>query len=447
MKNIKTFFQWALLLLIVFFVYISSVEASGKTVGIYGSYAIVRVSNPNNSDYYYVNIYTNGMNKWQLQEQLYHSYVNSVSIANDYAIVGTRIGKVFIYKRNGSTWSQVQEISFDNRYVEVSIFEDYAIVAISPKAYILARNDETWTKQELETNILDSSFGINSVYISSDFAIVGAYNADGNAKNSGAAYIFKRSGTKWSHVQKIYSNDGKTGDYFGESVSISNNYAIVGYSQSNRCAYIFKRNGDQWLQAQKITGDIENNGFGYEVSISDSYAIVKSSSTMEIGGCTPTAIYIFKNINDSWIKFPKIVDSNNLCNGKFGSSIDIYNDTIIVSDSFIKKISSQPENCITSGYLLDQINNPLANIEVQSFLFGHTVTDDTGYYSYNNSCLFLEDTCLYDKLIFTNGSLMLTSTAYGYCVSNTYNIDNLSVNAFIISGYIKNPEGQAIKGV
>ena len=68
----------------------------------------------------------------------------------------------------------------------------------------------------------------NSVSISGDYAIVGAYGEDNNGYSAGAAYIFHRSGTSWTEQAKITASDVQAYDYFGYSVSISGDYAIVG---------------------------------------------------------------------------------------------------------------------------------------------------------------------------------------------------------------------------
>ena len=67
-----------------------------------------------------------------------------------------------------------------------------------------------------------------SVALSGDYALVGANGDDDNGASSGSAYVFVRSGRKWSQQAKMLMNDGATDDRFGSSVSVSGGMALVG---------------------------------------------------------------------------------------------------------------------------------------------------------------------------------------------------------------------------
>jgi hypothetical protein len=46
--------------------------------------------------------------------------------------------------------------------------------------------------------------------------------------NEGAAYVFARSGTKWSQRKRLTANDGASADSLGWSVALSGDTAVVG---------------------------------------------------------------------------------------------------------------------------------------------------------------------------------------------------------------------------
>ena len=141
----------------------------------------------------------------------------SVTISGSYVMVGAKwettgasgidtlpaAGSVYIFEKDSvQHWNQVQKISNSDR-------ED---------------TDE---------------FGW-SVSISGGYAIVGAHEEDedtsgGNTlSRAGSAYIFKRTtGGTWSEEQKIVASDRAAADKFGNSVSISGNFAIVGAWQED----------------------------------------------------------------------------------------------------------------------------------------------------------------------------------------------------------------------
>ena len=255
----------------------------GYSVSIYGDSAIVGAyledASGNNAGAAY--IFTRSGSTWTQQQKIVGNdtatgdqFGNSVSIYGDSAIVGAYYedasggfaGAAYIFKKNGSNvWEEEQKIVGNDT----------------------ATNDQ---------------FG-NSVSIYGDSAIVGAPYEDASGSNAGAAYIFTRSGSTWTQQQKIVGNDTATDDLFGYSVSIYGDSAIVGArledaNDSNTgAAYIFTRSGNTWTQQQKIVGnDTEaNDYFGNSVSIYSDSAIVGAPYEDAIGS-NAGAAYIFNKV-------------------------------------------------------------------------------------------------------------------------------------------------------
>ncbi|GAH13390.1 unnamed protein product, partial [marine sediment metagenome] len=93
-----------------------------------------------------------------------------------------------------------------------------------------------------------------SVSIDGDYVVIGANLDDDNGKDSGAAYIFKRSGSTWIQEAKLLASDGRASDRFGFSVSINGTTAIIGADlndnkgENSGAAYIFRLSGSRWVQ-------------------------------------------------------------------------------------------------------------------------------------------------------------------------------------------------------
>jgi hypothetical protein len=171
-------------------------------------------------------------------------YVASVAVSGDTIILGTpeegistasdRQGAAWVFRRTGSTWTQTQKLTGDSPTLgfgrSVSIHNRDAIIGEAESAYLFSRpNGVDWIQQQTLTPSDGDSgdeFGA-SVVVRGDYAIVGAH-ADtiaGNARQ-GSAYLFHRSGSSWTELQKI--TEGDADDHFGHSISMDGTTAVFG---------------------------------------------------------------------------------------------------------------------------------------------------------------------------------------------------------------------------
>ena len=178
----------------------------------------------------------------------------------------------------------------------------------SGSAYIFDRAvDGTWS-QTSELLALDGQasdlFGF-SVSISGDYAIVGARDDSDNGYASGSAYIFERSAEGiWSHATKLRASDAEENDNFGQSVSISGDYALVGAygndddGENSGSAYLFGRSASGiWSEKAKLTASDATtwHGLGWSVSIDGSTGLA-GSPYENVTGLDTGSAYIFENL-------------------------------------------------------------------------------------------------------------------------------------------------------
>ena len=274
---------------------------------------------------------------------------SSVSICGDYVIAGANKddnskGSAYIFKKDGTNWVEEQKLTAsdgaaDDRFGSaVSIWGEYAIIGAAfndvsgedeGSAYIYKRDGTNWVEEQKLTASDGAEYDCfgGSVSISENYAIVGASWDDDNGGSSGSAYIFRRNGTSWIEEQKLTASDGGEYNYFGESVSISGDFVIVGADrdddngQRSGSAYIFKRNGTNWVEEQKLTASdgAAFDRFGGSVSISEDYVIVGASEDDNSKG----SAYIFKRDGTNWVEEQKLIASDCVENDLFGCSVSI----------------------------------------------------------------------------------------------------------------------------
>ena len=115
-------------------------------------------------------------------------------------------------------------------------------------AYVFRFNGSSWS-EEAKLTASDGSnrdaFGI-SVSLDGDLAVIGATQGDDGVKDTGAAYIFQRTGTVWTEDIKLFASNAAKDDFFGESVSINGNIVVVGSPRdddngsSSGSAYVYE---------------------------------------------------------------------------------------------------------------------------------------------------------------------------------------------------------------
>ncbi len=278
--------------------------------------------------------------------------INSVPTNND-----SNSGAVYIFRRNGSIWTQQAYIKASNadrndnfgRSVSLSAdgntfavgvpFENSILTGINGAqddnsgsfvgaVYLFRFNasSDSWSQQayiKASNADIPDSFGL-SVSISDDgntlavgaplesgssVGINGMQN-DNSSTFSGAAYIFRFSTSTDAWFQQAYIKASNTGggDNFGFSVSLSsdgNTLAVSAESEdglSNNvsgsgAAYVFRSDGSNWSQQAyiKATNAGVGDGFGISLSLND------NGNTLAVGapneGSSSTGINSVPNNN------------------------------------------------------------------------------------------------------------------------------------------------------
>jgi len=265
---------------------------------------------------------------------------------------GNDAGAVYIFSRSGTTWTQEQKILASDgvagdrfgRSVSMSSDGTRVISGAHGKdesgndnagaAYIFTRSGTTWTQEQ---KILASDIGVwqffgYSIIMSGDGTrcVVGAYGDDTLNPESGAVYVFSRSGTTWTQEQKIVASfsDGTT-SHFGLIVSMDINGNRFMATSNDNVAFAFVRSGTTWTQEQIITASdlIPVNRFGESLTLSnDGLRCVIGNYTDSTNGTGSGAIYIFDRNDTTWVEGDKLLADDGLPSDWFGRYIAISDD-------------------------------------------------------------------------------------------------------------------------
>ena len=142
----------------------------------------------------------------------------------------------------------------------------------------------------------------------------------------------------WAQATKALMENGGANDAAGESVDIEGDYAVVGaiYNAENQvkggAAYVFKRNGSQWVEeAVLLASDRqENDKFGVSVAISGDYIVVGADRVFGTSNMVPGAAYVFKRNGTVWTEQAKLTAGDTSGRDYFGATVTIDGDVIAV---------------------------------------------------------------------------------------------------------------------
>ena len=341
----------------------SSVAISGDTA-IVGAYGAIVGGSSNGAAYVFVRVGGAWIEQQKLVAADGASldfFGISVAISGETAVVGARFddigagtdqGSVYVFVRSGTTWTQQQKLTAANGVNNdrlgwsVAINGETAVVgAIGTNnrgaAYVFVRNGTAWTQQQQLTaadGAVNDFLGF-SVGISGETVIVCSPNAAVGVNSlRGAAYVFVRNGATWIQQQKLAADDGASQDGFGTSVGISGETAIVGAPRNDvganvdqGSAYTFVRNGTTWTQQQKLTAadGAANDTFGTSVAISGETVFV-GVERAHPSAANQGAAYIFTRSGTVWTQLQKVVAPDAAANDFFGHAVGISGERAIV---------------------------------------------------------------------------------------------------------------------
>jgi hypothetical protein len=251
----------------------------------------------------------------------------------------------WIFTRAGATWTQTAKLmpsdasgqssfgvrlalSSDGTTLLIGGHEDAGGVGA---AWVFTRSGITWAQQGAKLVASDErghgGFGIR-VALSADgsTALIGGMG-DGNGV--GAAWVFSRSGSKWTQQgPKLAATDERGAGTFGGAVALSadGDTALIGAENDNNsfgAAWVFVRSRAKWRQfGPKLTaqGEDGNGFFGKCVALSADGTLALIGG--QVDNSAVGAAWVFAHLGASWTqRGPKLTAAGESGAGEFGAKL------------------------------------------------------------------------------------------------------------------------------
>jgi hypothetical protein len=292
---------------------------------------------------------------------MFDEFGRVVAISGDTVVVGawhdddkgTDSGSAYVFTRSGTNWTQQAKLTAsdgaaaDEFGIRVAVDGDTALIGAicddtcRGATYVFTRSGAAWAEQAklvASDRVMYDSFG-GGVAIDGDTAVIAAYQSDARGGDSGAAYVFTRSGTTWAQQAKLTASDGAGGDFFGSWVDVGGDTALIGafFNDANGsdsgAAYVFTRSGATWTQQAKLTASdgVGNQLFGNSVSLDGDTALIGA----EYGDATfRGAAYLFTRTGTTWTQQAKLAASDGAAEDYFGVSVAISGGKAVIGALF-----------------------------------------------------------------------------------------------------------------
>jgi hypothetical protein len=334
-------------------------DAFGCSVAICGDTAVIgawgEADNGNNAGSAYVFRYDGSA--WVEEAKLlasdggsYHLFGNSVAISGDTVVIGApgdddiglRAGSAYVFRYDGSEWVE--------------------------EAKLLAEDGDEY-----------DGLG-SSVAIAGDTAVIGAWRDKDNGGSSGSAYVFRYDGSEWVEEDKLLASDGASGDEFGGSVAVSGDVAVIGAEyngSSSGAAYVFRYTGSAWVEERKLLASdgVKTDRFACSVAISGDAAVIGARGNDDNGSGSGSA-YVFRYSGSEWVEEAKLLASDGAEADLFGYSVAIGGDTVVISalwDDDVGRFSGSAYVFRCDGSEWVEEGRLLASVGDQTFEFGDSV--------------------------------------------------------------------------
>ncbi len=284
--------------------------------------------------------------RWNAQQRIAPLGADKVAFGEAVAISGNRAivaadSRAILFERSADGSWAPQATFAQNGCPAVAIDGDTVVIGLANTtvtsigrgiASVYIKSGSGWAKQQDLSYPLGRPvdlFGCG-VAISGNTIVVGA---PGRNFDTGAAYVFARSGSTWSMKAQISASDGLSSDAFGGSVASTGDLILIGApdhgSDAAGAVYLFVRSGSAWLQREELNGEAAGDNFGDAIAAGNNTIVI--GAPLHDGGKGRS--YIYTGSGSSW-SLQKALDAPTpIAGGHFGGGIALSGDHIVVGEN------------------------------------------------------------------------------------------------------------------
>ncbi|KAL7542077.1 hypothetical protein ACHAXR_011490 [Thalassiosira sp. AJA248-18] len=243
----------------------------------------------------------------------------------------------------------------------------------------------------------DNKFGFSVAIYGNTVIVCADGGVNDDASVVGSAYVFERDAQNNSWVLPSGY------DFFGYSVALYEDTVVVGaYGDDKGAAYIFERDeSNNWVQQARLLASdgAEDDRFGRSLDIYGDTIVVGAISDDDQGRSSGSAyVFVRDDASNNWSQQAKLLPDDGEAGIQFGVSVAIYSDTVIAgaNGGYDNGGVRTANNWIQQDKLLSKDRFTGDRFGESVAIYGDTVivsavNDDDGDYQSGSAYIFVMD--------------------------------------------------------
>ena len=205
----------------------------------------------------------------------------------------------------------------------------------SGAAYVFERSGTSWTQKayvKAETPLAGSHFGYAVAFEGDQFAISAPQEPDG-----GAVYVFEwKDGVA---VQTAVLSDKKPGAWFGRAIALQGDRLVVGAPSDSSdaheagCVYVYQRKDGEWRLSATLRSPTpaDSDWLGSSVALDGDLLVSGATYSTPAGASLPSGVaYVFEHHAEGWKQVAVLSPTPVETGAYFGESVSVSGNTIAV---------------------------------------------------------------------------------------------------------------------
>jgi hypothetical protein len=232
----------------------------------------------------------------------YDENLLAVGAPNTDLETGRNVGAVYLFKRSGEGWQQVDRLIPD-----------------PPQA--------------------DGRFG-STLAMDGDVLVVGApyeYNP-GSGNASGAVYVFTHSKDQWAQAARLAAQDGQPFDLFGSTLALKAGDIAVGARAANGpngrdtgAVYLYHREERDWtLQARLGDDAAAYDHFGQALGFTGDDLLIGAPDADPAQVLNGGQVYVYRRTDRGWAEYSRLTADESRPQARFGAALSARGDLLAV---------------------------------------------------------------------------------------------------------------------